>query len=50
MNEPAWGSQEQWEGEHIKKLEDQVRKEQNPSALDLDYDPELFEHDDNDYK
>lgn len=35
---PIPGTQESWEPEHIKKLEDQVRKEQNPDELAIDWD------------
>lgn len=37
-----WNSQERWESAHIKKMQEQVRKAQNPNELDLDFDPELF--------
>ncbi len=48
---PVWGSQEHWEPEHLRVLEEQVRKQQNPNELDLtasDFDSDLFkfEHDD----
>lgn len=43
--EPAWGSQERWEGQHIKDLEEQVRKEQNPNELDVSFDKDLFDFD-----
>src|SRR5262249_45993306 len=33
-------AQESWEPLHIKKLEEQVRKEQNPNELDLAWDEE----------
>lgn len=47
---PKWDTQERWEPEHIHKLEEQVKKEQDPYRLELDFDPELFEHNDDDYK
>jgi sulfur relay (sulfurtransferase) DsrC/TusE family protein len=40
---PAWESQERWEGDHIKKLVEQVRKEKNPNELDLHFDENLFD-------
>lgn len=42
---PAWESQERWEGDHLKRLEEVVRKEQNPNELDVDFDQELFDFD-----
>jgi hypothetical protein len=41
--EPAFDSQERWEPEHLKRLEEQVKQQQNPFALDLSYEPELFD-------
>jgi hypothetical protein len=38
-----WASQSRWEGEHIKRLEEQVRKDQNPNELDLVFDEDLFD-------
>ncbi len=40
---PAWDSQERWEGDHLKTLTEQVRKEQNPNDLDLSFDGDLFD-------
>lgn len=47
--EPELTSQERWEGDHLKRMEEEVRREKNPSALDLDFDPSLFDfsNDDN---
>lgn len=39
---PRWGTQEHWEPEHLKKLEEQVRQQQNPNHLDLEFDSDLF--------
>jgi hypothetical protein len=41
----AWDSQERWEPEHIKKLEEQVQREQNPNTLDVTglFDDSLFD-------
>lgn len=36
-------SQERWEPEHLKRLEEQVQREQNPTSLDLQMDPDLFD-------
>lgn len=40
---PEWTSQERWEGDHVKKLIEQVKKEQNPNQLDLSFDKDLFD-------
>lgn len=42
-----WHSQERWEKEHIRKLEAQVQKEQNPNDWDRQFVPEadLFDYD-----
>lgn len=34
-----------WEKAHIEKLQDEVRREQNPTDLDLQFDPDLFDFD-----
>lgn len=39
----AWGSQEHWEKKHIEELAEQVRKERNPSHLDLDMDKSIWD-------
>lgn len=40
-----WNAQERWEPEHVKKLEEQVQREQNPNALDITglFDDNLFD-------
>ncbi len=42
---PLWGSQEHWEPEHLKKLEEQVRRKENPNHLELNFDDNLFDFD-----
>lgn len=55
FNEPAkkpvWGSQAHWEPEHLRNLEEQVRRKQNPNELELtssDFDENLFAFDQDD--
>lgn len=36
-------SQERWEGAHIANLIEQAKKAENPNALELDMDPDLFD-------
>lgn len=45
-----WSAQERWESAHVKKLEDQVRQEQNPNALDATglFDDNLFDFEQDD--
>lgn len=38
-----WSSQERWEPQHIEKLAEQIRKEQNPNELELSFDQDLFD-------
>lgn len=41
---PAWNSQEHWEPKHLRALEEQSRREQNPFGLQQDMpDPGLFD-------
>lgn len=40
---PEWRSQERWEGDHIKSLEEEVRREKNPNELDVHFDEDLFD-------
>lgn len=40
---PLWGTQEHWEPEHVKALAEQVRKEQNPNDLEIEFDAGLFD-------
>lgn len=40
--QPKWGSQEHWEPKHMDVLAEQVRKEQNPNELELSFDDDLF--------
>lgn len=42
-----WDAQERWEPEHMKKLADQIQKEQNPNHWDHQFEPEkdLFDFD-----
>lgn len=46
VKRPIPGTLESWEPEHIKKLQDKVRKEQNPNELDIDFDDDLFRFED----
>lgn len=38
-----WTAQEHWEPKHIKELEEQVKRQQNPNQLDLEFDKSLFD-------
>lgn len=40
-----FSSQDHWEPQHIKRMEEEVRKQLNPTSLDLESDPELFNFD-----
>lgn len=40
--QPVWGSQDHWEPLHQAALAEQVRKEKNPHELELAFDPDLF--------
>lgn len=42
-HKPVWGSQEQWEPEHMGRLSEEIRKAQNPNSLDLDFPDDLFD-------
>ncbi len=42
---PEWRSQERWEGDHVKSLEEQCRKEANPNQLEVEFDENLFDFD-----
>jgi len=46
--EPAWDSQERWETEHLRRLEQQVKDQQNPHSLELPFEPELFDFNNDD--
>lgn len=37
-----WNSQERWETDHIKAMQEDVRRKENPNHLDLDFDEGLF--------
>lgn len=41
--QPIPGTVASWEPEHIAKLQEQVRKEQNPNELDVNFDDDLFD-------
>lgn len=43
-----WDSQARWENQHIEQLQEQVRKEQNPSHLELDMDKSIWDFDQDD--
>lgn len=43
---PDRTKQEVWEPEHIKKLAEQIRREQNPNEFDLSFDEDLFNFED----
>ncbi len=40
---PLWGSQEHWEPTHIKQLEEQVRRKENPNHLEVTFDENIFD-------
>ncbi len=40
-----WTKQESWEPNHLQKLQEAARKEQNPNELDLSFDADLFDFD-----
>lgn len=41
--QPKWGSQEHWEPKHMEQLAEAVRKEQNSNELELSFDDDLFD-------
>lgn len=43
--QPVWGSQEHWEPKHLEQIAEAVRKEQNPNELELSFDDDLFNFD-----
>lgn len=45
---PVWGSQEQWEPTHIKKLEEEALKKLNPHSIDWEPDEGMFDFENDD--